>query len=149
VRGPTPSCVRKATGVTDRTVEVPPLAGVQERGTLSTGSPGTWEDFLPPEETCGGVNRDNKQTGPRGRPDCAAPRRYETEQSARVPVTKGQPEGAGTGREESECLMVPMKQGNPPRGTLWRDGGTGTRNRWRERWREHRDSIPSPRNCNG
>ena len=27
--------------------------------------------------------------------------------------------------EESECLIVPVKQGNPPQGTRWREGGTG------------------------
>jgi len=28
------------------------------------------------------------------------------------------------GERESEYLVVPEKQGNPPQGTLWREGGT-------------------------
>src|SRR5690242_9859421 len=39
---------------------------------------------------------------------------------------------------KSECLVVPPKQGNAPGRTPWREGGTGTWNRGRERWRRHR-----------
>jgi hypothetical protein len=28
------------------------------------------------------------------------------------------------GERESEYLILPMKQGNSPQGTLWREGGT-------------------------
>lgn len=29
-----------------------------------------------------------------------------------------------TGRRESECLVVPLRAGNRPTGTRWREGGT-------------------------
>ena len=47
-------------------------------------------------------------------------------------------ERGGMGERESEYLIVPKKQGNPPQGTLWREGGTEMRNCWRERRRELR-----------
>lgn len=50
------------------------------------------------------------------------------------------------GERESEYLIVPVKQGNPPQGTLWREGGTALRDCWRERWREDRVPQLSQRN---
>jgi hypothetical protein len=44
------------------------------------------------------------------------------------------------GEGESEYLILPEKQGNPPQGTLWREGGTELRSCWRERWWE--DRVP-------
>jgi hypothetical protein len=52
----------------------------------------------------------------------------------------------GMVERESEYLIVPVKQGNPPQGTLWREGGTELRDCWRERWRERRVPQPSQRN---
>jgi hypothetical protein len=49
------------------------------------------------------------------------------------PREQGQPKPKGTPGRESECLVVPEKQGNPPEETLWREGGIGSWNRWRER----------------
>jgi len=54
-------------------------------------------------------------------------------------------ERGGMGERESEYLIVPEKQGNPPQGTLWREGGTELWSCWRERWREHRVPQPSQR----
>jgi hypothetical protein len=47
-------------------------------------------------------------------------------------------ERGGMGERESEYLIVPERQGNPPQGTLRREGGTELRSGWRERWREGR-----------
>ena len=41
------------------------------------------------------------------------------------------------GREESEYLIVPEKEGKSPQATLWREGDTWIQSFWRERWREH------------
>jgi hypothetical protein len=49
-------------------------------------------------------------------------------------------ERGGMGGRESEYLILPEKQGNPPQGTLWREGGTEERDCWRGRWRE--DRVP-------
>jgi hypothetical protein len=49
-------------------------------------------------------------------------------------------ERGGMGEGESEYLILPEKQGNPPQGTLWREGGTELRSCWRERWWE--DRVP-------
>jgi hypothetical protein len=37
------------------------------------------------------------------------------------------------GDEESERLVVADEAGEPTRGTPWREGGAGPRDRWRER----------------
>ncbi len=55
----------------------------------------------------------------------------------------------GTNGRESERLVVPVKRGNRPDGTPWREGGAESRNRWRERWRELRVPEPSQHDCNG
>jgi hypothetical protein len=69
------------------------------------------------------------------RPRAAAPRGSRSEQaSARVvPPSEGN-EARRDGRREVGAPHGTEEAGEP-RGTLWRDGGAGTRNRWRERWR--------------
>jgi len=47
----------------------------------------------------------------------------------RVKATKR----AGTDMRKSERPIVPVKPGNQPNGTRWREGGAGTRNCWRAR----------------
>jgi hypothetical protein len=54
-----------------------------------------------------------------------------------------------TGRRTSELLVVPMKQGNARRRTLWREGAASEQNREGERCQEHRILIPSQRDCSG
>lgn len=39
----------------------------------------------------------------------------------------------GTDDRKSELFIVPMKPGNQPNGTRWREGRAGTRNCWRAR----------------
>lgn len=51
-------------------------------------------------------------------------------------------QGVGAARSSDEG-------GEPIRGTRRSQGAAGTRNRWRERWRERRFSAPSQRNNNG
>jgi hypothetical protein len=72
--------------------------------------------------------------------------------------TRGKP-SYRDGRQWSQHLIVPRKQGNPPQGSLWREGGAGKPSvrlgpggstvRRKERWRVHRDPKTSQRNFCG
>ena len=120
--------------------------GSQSGARLHQGFPDTWEvsrllRHLPRGST--GDHGPGPRTA-RGAPPCGAncsPHRRYRAASAR--------EGHGKDRETSECSIVPSKQGKPPQATLWRKGGTGNTDLWRERWQEHRVLQPSPRNSNG
>ena len=54
----------------------------------------------------------------------------------------------GTGGGESERFIVPLSQGNATQRTLGRKGGAGSRGRWRETWRVHRNPISCQQNNN-
>ena len=53
------------------------------------------------------------------------------------------------GRQEVGVPGSTGEAGEPTRGTPWREGGTGTRERSRERWRRHRAPQPYQRNSGG
>ncbi len=90
----------------------------------STGDPpGTWEALSSPPKTITGEDsgRPKIQARGRGRPQTAGAkartyRRYH-------PPKATEPDGRG-GRE-SESLVVPVKPGNRPDGTRWREGAPG------------------------
>ena len=52
-----------------------------------------------------------------------------------------------TDGRESERPIVPVSQGNPPQGTLRREGGVCSWNFWRERCKGHRARTTSQRDC--
>src|SRR5207302_7613106 len=54
----------------------------------------------------------------------------------------------GTDGGESERSIVPRSRGNATQRTPGREGGAGSRARWRETWRVHRNPIPCQRNNN-
>lgn len=53
-----------------------------------------------------------------------------------VTADRRKTKGRRMGRRESELAIVPLKQGNTPQWTQWREGfgEPGVGNRWRERW---------------
>lgn len=60
------------------------------------------------------------------------------------------PKRGGKGGKESERLILPVKLGNLPQGTQWREGDAELRNCWRERCLGHRaQEEASQRNCSG
>lgn len=67
--------------------------------------------------------------------------------SAAGTVGRRQPSTAGGTARKSELSTVPEKQGNPTRGTLWRERGASQRNCWRERCAGVRARSASQRNC--
>jgi hypothetical protein len=56
---------------------------------------------------------------------------------------RGNRSGAGRDMGSRSALTVPVKRGNRTEGPRGGKGSTGTRNRWRERSREHRFPIRS------
>ena len=58
-------------------------------------------------------------------------------------------EATREGRQEVGVLYSTDEAGEPTRGTPWREGGTGTRERSRERWRRHGAPQPYQRNSGG
>ena len=70
------------------------------------------------------------------------------EASARVvPPSEGN-EARREGRREVGAPRS-TREAREPKGTSWREGGAGSRNCWRERWRGNQAPRPSQRNCSG
>ncbi len=110
-------------------------AGVEEQGMRATGPPGTWEALsFPPKRP--GRGPGTQSPGPRAAcsppstgANSGAPRWYHQAKATKC---------GGMNDRESDPLIVPMKPGNSPERTRWREGEVGERSRWRARRRGHR-----------
>jgi len=95
-------------------------AGVRERGKCTEGSPGTWEILSSPAWVRLGIR--SKVLARESR----APRsREQTSERNAGTAKRRQRSAAGWAAGSRSLLIVPMKQGNQPKGTLWREGGAG------------------------
>jgi hypothetical protein len=65
-----------------------------------------------------------------------------------VPLHEGD-EVQRDGQRGVRVLRITEEAGEPTRGTQWREGGTGTWDRWRERCRDRRISGASPQDDSG
>lgn len=133
-------------------------AGLARRGGLGRGQrarhrstrnpPGTWEALSSPLKNKAGWVPAEPRSRPaaRGRPRTAGANEEDVQA---VTVRARATEPGGMGGRDSESSIVPMKAGNLPDGTRWREGGSDTRNRRRERCRDHRISVASQRDFDG
>ena len=109
----------------------PGPAGVGERSTCTGGPPGTWETRSSPSaNTAKGEPGAAESPGPGSRA-LRGPR--ERKEARRRYRQAKETKRGGTGDLESELLTVPVKRGNLPRGTPWRERAAGSQNHWRER----------------
>jgi hypothetical protein len=111
--------------------EVPP--GSKSRGTFIVG----------PSRNLGGPVVSVRKTGlgtpvNNPRPAGVAPVRLRERSKAQRRYREAkETKRRGRGDGKSECFTVLTKRGNRTRGTPWREGSTGRRERSRERWRRH------------
>ncbi len=110
-------------------------AGVGEHGTLIVGPAGTWEVLLPPSMNRFGDSGENPW--PAGGASCVC---GSEAQGAAVPRSEGN-EAAREGRQEVGVLRSTEEAGEPPRGTPWREGSTGTRERFEGKMAEIQGST--------
>ena len=70
-------------------------------------------------------------------------------QRAAVPLSEGTTRAKRDGRSGVGAPHCTGEAGTAAQATLRRDGGAGSRNRWRELWRRDRAPEPYQRNLNG
>ena len=97
-------------------------AGSESRANAHWGSPGTWEALsfpcLTSNQPAGAGRSIPRPTDARVHRPLGA--KQWTEVRYRV---ARETEASGTSDSGQSILMVPVKQGNPPQGSLWREGG--------------------------
>jgi hypothetical protein len=120
--------------------------GVQEQGVGTRGSLGNLRDPVASAVDCRMESRHPKlQVDPQlssraGGDEKRTRRRYRQAKATKC--------GEMSARE-SEHPIVPLKRGNHPNGTPWREGDVVSNNRWRETWQVRRNLWTCLRNNNG
>jgi len=125
----------------------PPLTGVRKSGACCQGFPRNLGDLSVSPSRRGWVHRTK---GP-GR-GAAFRLRHPAERNRAVGDGYRAARETGVARDGRGEVGAPhstCEAGEPTRGTPWREGGAGTRNRWRERCPRGRARISSQRNYSG
>ena len=116
--------------------------GVGEQGTFTVGfSRNLGDPVVSANESGVGSPVNNPRSAAVASCDCG----NEAQGAAAVPRSEGN-EATREGWQEVGVLYSTNEAGEPTRGTPWREGGTGTRERSGERWRRHRAPQPYQRN---
>ncbi|MDB4930678.1 MAG: hypothetical protein JWM10_3162 [Myxococcaceae bacterium] len=119
--------------------------GSKARARPHRGSSGTWEIPSSPFQPAGWETPEEQRPGPRAARPCPTGANKE-----RSNGTQGPREGNEASREGRQDVGVPRstgEAGEPTQGTPWREGGTGSWNYWRERWRSEPPPVGSPALC--
>lgn len=145
LRGPTPCKSWKAA---PKRRDAPPGAEASPESENAAcahwGSPGTWEVLTSPATSrTGHPVSVSRPVGPWRSTSMGAKKRARP-----VPPSEGN-EARREGRQDVGAPRSTREAGEPTRGTRWREGGAGQRNRWRERCRGLGAPPASQRNCNG